>query len=178
MLSFCQVKRDPNLALRKDQTSLETWHFYQFRDTISVYSGAFKGSKWFYPGDLVTRTGDREIRCLSGRLPDNPGELHGRQTSPPCNFAPNWGYRFFSWIVTWRVQRSAFHARVAWLNHGQSGSLEGKKFREALSQHRVELLRTKHIETKVTIQVQWDANDGLVFYDETEWFCVWSYPWT
>ena len=29
----------------------------------------------FYPGDLVTRTGDREIRSVSGRLPDNPGEL-------------------------------------------------------------------------------------------------------
>ena len=29
----------------------------------------------FYPGDLMTRTGDREIRSVSGRLPDNPGEL-------------------------------------------------------------------------------------------------------
>ena len=27
------------------------------------------------PGNVVTRTGDREIRCVSGRLPDNPGEL-------------------------------------------------------------------------------------------------------
>ena len=29
----------------------------------------------FYPGDLMIRTGDREIRSVSGRLPDNPGEL-------------------------------------------------------------------------------------------------------
>ena len=29
----------------------------------------------FYPGDLMTRTGDREIRSVSGRLPDNAGEL-------------------------------------------------------------------------------------------------------
>ena len=29
----------------------------------------------FYPGDLMTRTGDREIRSESGRLPDNAGEL-------------------------------------------------------------------------------------------------------
>ena len=28
-----------------------------------------------YRGDLVIRTGDREIQSLSGRLPDNPGEL-------------------------------------------------------------------------------------------------------
>ena len=29
----------------------------------------------FYPGDWATRTGDREIRPVSGRLTDNPGEL-------------------------------------------------------------------------------------------------------
>ena len=29
----------------------------------------------FYPGDLVTRRGDREIRSVSGRLPDYPGEV-------------------------------------------------------------------------------------------------------
>ena len=28
-----------------------------------------------YPGDLVTRTGEREIRSVYGRFPDNPGEL-------------------------------------------------------------------------------------------------------
>ena len=34
-----------------------------------------KGSESFYPGDLMIRTGDREIRSVSRRLPDNPGEL-------------------------------------------------------------------------------------------------------
>ena len=29
----------------------------------------------FYPGDFVTREGDREIRSVSRRLPDYPGEL-------------------------------------------------------------------------------------------------------
>ena len=29
----------------------------------------------FCPGDLVTRTGERGILSVSGRLPDNPGEL-------------------------------------------------------------------------------------------------------
>ena len=29
----------------------------------------------FYPGDLVTLTGDREICSVSGRVPDYPGEL-------------------------------------------------------------------------------------------------------
>ena len=38
------------------------------------YSSAKVQSR-FYPGDLVTRTGDREIRSVSGRLPDYPGEL-------------------------------------------------------------------------------------------------------
>ena len=39
-----------------------------------AYSDAKVQSR-FYPGDLVTRTGDREIRSVSGRLPDYPGEL-------------------------------------------------------------------------------------------------------
>ena len=39
-----------------------------------AYSGA-KAQSRFYPGDLVTRTGDREIHSVSGRLPDYPGEL-------------------------------------------------------------------------------------------------------
>ena len=29
----------------------------------------------FYPGDLVSRTGEQEIRSVYGRLPDDPGEL-------------------------------------------------------------------------------------------------------
>ena len=40
----------------------------------------------------MTRTGDREIRSVSGRLPDNPGELAymstaKRLTSPDKNYA-------------------------------------------------------------------------------------------
>ena len=38
------------------------------------YIGAKVQSR-FYPGDLVTRTGDREIRSVFGRLPDYPGEF-------------------------------------------------------------------------------------------------------
>ena len=29
----------------------------------------------FYPGDLVTHTGEREIQSVYGRLPGNPEEL-------------------------------------------------------------------------------------------------------
>ena len=39
----------------------------------------------FYPGDLMTRTGDREIRSVSGRLPDNPGELASMGLSGDTN---------------------------------------------------------------------------------------------
>ena len=40
----------------------------------------------FYPaGDLMTRKGDREIRSVSGRLPDNPGELACMQLSMICS---------------------------------------------------------------------------------------------
>ena len=45
-----------------------------FGDRTLAYSGAKVQSR-FYPGDLVTRKGDREIRSVSGRLPDYPGEL-------------------------------------------------------------------------------------------------------
>ena len=38
-----------------------------------AYSGAIRSH--FYPGDLVIRMGDREIRSVSGRLPDYLGEL-------------------------------------------------------------------------------------------------------
>ena len=34
-----------------------------------------KGHSGVYPGDLVTRTGDREIHSAYGTLPDNPGRL-------------------------------------------------------------------------------------------------------
>ena len=39
-----------------------------------AHNGA-KVQSHFYPGDLVTRTGDQELRSVSGRLPDYPGEL-------------------------------------------------------------------------------------------------------
>ena len=45
-----------------------------FGDRTLAHSGAKVQSR-FSPGDLVTRTGDREIRSVSGRLPDYPGEL-------------------------------------------------------------------------------------------------------
>ena len=39
-----------------------------------AYRGAKVQSR-FYPVHLVTHTGDREIRSVSGTLPDYPGEL-------------------------------------------------------------------------------------------------------
>lgn len=43
----------------------------------SLKLGAFVGiwSNLLYSGDLVIRTGDRESRSVSGRLPDNPWGL-------------------------------------------------------------------------------------------------------
>ena len=41
---------------------------------ISVHLETGRKSR-FQPGDLVTRTGHREIRSVSGRLPDYSGEL-------------------------------------------------------------------------------------------------------
>ena len=48
-----------------------------------------------YPGDLVIRTGDREIRSVSGRLPDNPGEL-AYMVDGDLNFVRNTVY-FRKW---------------------------------------------------------------------------------
>ena len=45
-----------------------------FGDRKLAYSGAKVQSR-IYPGDLVIRTGDREIRSVCGRLTDYPGEL-------------------------------------------------------------------------------------------------------
>ena len=45
-----------------------------YEDSTLAYSGA-KVQSHFYAGDLVTHAGDREIRSLSVRLPDYPGEL-------------------------------------------------------------------------------------------------------
>ena len=43
-------------------------------DRTLAYSCAKVQSR-FYLGDLVTYVGDREIRSVSGRLPDHAGEL-------------------------------------------------------------------------------------------------------
>ena len=43
--------------------------------SIEWNKGLKKVQKRIYPGELVTRTGDREIRSVSGRLLDNLGEL-------------------------------------------------------------------------------------------------------
>ena len=47
------------------------WHFFA---KIGQNEGENAYFKHFplYPEDLVIRTGDREIRSVSGRLPDNP----------------------------------------------------------------------------------------------------------
>ena len=55
----------------------------------------------------------------------NQGTTRGKENSYIRVFAPNRGYRFFSRIVTWRAQRSAFDARVAWLNWTTWKSVEG-----------------------------------------------------
>ena len=49
--------------------------FGKIRVKILVHCIELEIQSRFYPGDLVTRAGDREIRSVSGRLPDNPGEL-------------------------------------------------------------------------------------------------------
>ena len=76
-----QKRSKPCIEKGSNEFGNLTFLSVQGYDFSLQWSKVFKGSKWLYPGDLVTRTGDREIRCLSGRLPDNPGELHGRQTS-------------------------------------------------------------------------------------------------
>ena len=45
-----------------------------WRQDVLAYSGA-KVPSCFYPVDLVTHMGDREIRSVSGRLLDYLGEL-------------------------------------------------------------------------------------------------------
>ena len=54
-------------------------HF--FGDRTLAYSVANVPSR-FYLGDLVTRTGDQEIRSVSGRLPDYPGALACMRRGP------------------------------------------------------------------------------------------------
>ena len=53
------------------QYFLNLWNIWV--EILAYYTN--KTPSRFYPGGLATRTGDREIRSVSGRLPDNPGEL-------------------------------------------------------------------------------------------------------
>ena len=61
-------------CVRNRPTNKKNSHFEGKMGYISNYSTE-KIKRWFYPGDLVTRTGEREICVVSGRLPDNPEEL-------------------------------------------------------------------------------------------------------
>ena len=60
-------------ASRNSEVSLKKPKFFLLGRTLAK-SGAKVQSR-FYSGDLVTRTGDRDIRSVSGSLPDYPGEL-------------------------------------------------------------------------------------------------------
>ena len=54
------------------------WLGYIWRQDVSLqWCKIINVQSHFYVGDLVTRTGDQEIRSVSGRLPDYPGELAG-----------------------------------------------------------------------------------------------------
>ena len=68
-LKNCVKKRRVELKKKRNCFGKGT-----FGDRTLAYSGAKVQSR-FYPGDLVTHTGDREIHSVSGRLPDYPGEL-------------------------------------------------------------------------------------------------------
>ena len=54
-------------------------------DRTLAYSCA-KVQSCFYLGDLVTHVGDREIRSVSGRLPDHAGELACMMDDPHDQF--------------------------------------------------------------------------------------------
>ena len=65
-------------CIKKQWNELEKIDFFktvgmQFESRME--KRLWKVQSRFYPGDLMTRTGDREIRSVSRRLPDNPGEL-------------------------------------------------------------------------------------------------------
>ena len=55
----------------RSQMILEFWNIWSLN--LSFCGQLIKTSS--YPGVLVTRTGEQEIGSVSGRLPDNPGEL-------------------------------------------------------------------------------------------------------
>ena len=61
-------------ASRNGETSLKNWNCFSLE---SLRSGekSLKYSGFFFLGDLVTPTGEWEMRSSCGRLPDNPEEL-------------------------------------------------------------------------------------------------------
>ena len=64
-------------ASRNGEASLKNRNCFDkgtFGDRTLAYCGVEVQIR-FYPGDLVTRREDREIRSVSGGLPDYPGEL-------------------------------------------------------------------------------------------------------
>ena len=64
-------------ALRNGETSLKNSTCYNLESLRSAakFLKYKKVQSGFYLGDLVTRTGDREIRFAYGRIPDNLREL-------------------------------------------------------------------------------------------------------
>ena len=69
--------------------------------------GTEKLKRWFYPGDMVTCTGERKIGALSGTFPDNPAEL-----ACMCFFE-----------VTWHLTIKLFPAKIS-----QRATLQNKAF--------------------------------------------------
>ena len=92
------VKRFLNLkkCLRKWRCEFKkkkqnSFNWGTFVDRALAHSGE-KVQCRIYPGDLITRMGDREIHSVSGRVPDYPGEL-------ACIWRTNhdlWSFKNFS----------------------------------------------------------------------------------
>ena len=75
--NLCQwlnrCKNAPETVLRTRDYEKEKFTFWA-KSGLNLKQGTEKLKRWFYPGDMVTRTGDREIGVVSVRLPDNPGD--------------------------------------------------------------------------------------------------------
>ena len=68
-------KASARWALQKKKNTWSPSQCQNYRKNITCFKQKKKVQSRIYPGELITRTGDREIRSVSGRLPDNPGEL-------------------------------------------------------------------------------------------------------
>ena len=66
-LKDCLTEKFPQVTARCVSKNRNCFDQCTFGDRTLAYSGAKVESR-FYSGDLVTRTGDREIRSVSGRL--------------------------------------------------------------------------------------------------------------